>query len=302
MSCDFRHLSIGVVKIISPIELNLITNILSFLDTPQNYINYPNFALMEFIDTHSHLYSSEFDSDRILIIKEAISNGVSKILLPNISSEYTEGMLKICHDFPENCYPMMGLHPCDVNKDNIYNELVHVEQELAKGKYIAVGEIGLDLHWDKTKLEIQKDAFIHQIEIAKKYKLPIAIHVRDSFTEAIEIIERLNEENLRGVFHCFTGSVEDAQRVINLGGFYLGIGGVLTFKNSGLDKTIAEIDLQYLVLETDAPYLAPTPFRGKRNESKYIVNIAEKLAEVHQIDIEEVAKITTMNAKKLFGL
>jgi len=257
---------------------------------------------MQFIDTHSHLYSSQFDEDRTQVINDAISSGVSTILLPNISSEYTKGMLELCDEFPENCFPMMGLHPCDVNEDNIEEELQHVEQELAKGKYIAVGEIGLDLYWDKTKLEVQKKAFIHQIELAKKHKLPIAIHVRDSFAEAIEIIEKLNDENLRGVFHCFTGNVEDAQRVINLGGFYLGIGGVLTFKNSGLDKTIVDIGLENLILETDAPYLAPTPFRGKRNESKYIVNIAEKLAEVHQIDLEDVAKITTLNAKKLFGL
>jgi len=257
---------------------------------------------MQFIDTHSHLYSSQFDEDRTQAINDAISVGVSTILLPNISSEYTKGMLDLCDKFPKNCFPMMGLHPCDVNEDTIKAELLHVEQELAKGKYIAVGEIGLDLYWDKTKLEIQKKAFIHQIELAKKYKLPIAIHVRDSFIEAIEIIEKLNNENLRGVFHCFTGRVEDAQRVINLGGFYLGIGGVLTFKNSGLDKTIASIQLKHLILETDAPYLAPTPFRGKRNESKYIVNIAGKLAEIHQIDIEDVAKITTLNAKKLFGL
>jgi TatD DNase family protein len=257
---------------------------------------------MQFIDTHSHLYSSQFDEDRTQAINDAISAGVSTILLPNISSEYTKGMLEVCGEFPENCFPMMGLHPCDVNEDNIEGELQHVEQELAKGKYIAVGEIGLDLYWDKTKLEIQKKAFIHQIELAKKYKLPIAIHVRDSFAEAIEIIEKLNDESLSGVFHCFTGRVEDAQRVINLGDFYLGIGGVLTFKNSGLDKTIAEIDLQHLILETDSPYLAPAPFRGKRNESKYIVNIAEKLAEVHQISIEKVAEITTENAKKLFEL
>ena len=196
----------------------------------------------------------------------------------------------------------MGLHPCDVTEENIKQELEHVAEELATEKYIAVGEIGLDLHWDKTKLDIQKEAFIQQIELAKKYKLPISIHVRDSFNEAIEIIEKLNDKNLRGVFHCFTGNVEDAQRVINLGGFYLGIGGVLTFKNSGLDKTIAEIDLQHLILETDSPYLAPAPFRGKRNESKYIVNIAEKLAEVHQISIGKVAEITTENAKKLFEL
>ncbi|CAI8256421.1 MAG: D-aminoacyl-tRNA deacylase [Cryomorphaceae bacterium] len=257
---------------------------------------------MQFIDTHSHLYSSQFDEDRTQAINNAISSGVSTILFPNISSEYTKGMLELCDEFPENCFPMMGLHPCDVNEDNIEAELLHVEQELAKGKYIAVGEIGLDLYWDKTKLKIQEKAFIHQIELAKKNKLPIAIHVRDSFAEAIEIIEKLNDENLRGVFHCFTGSIEDAQRVISLGGFYLGIGGVLTFKNSGLDKTISAIELQHLILETDAPYLAPTPFRGKRNESKYIINIAEKLAEVQQIDIEEVAKITTLNAKKLFGL
>ena len=257
---------------------------------------------MQFIDTHSHLYSSQFDEDRTQVINDAISSGVSTILLPNISSEYTKGMLEICDEFPENCFPMMGLHPCDVNEDNIEAEILHVEHELAIGRYIAVGEIGLDLYWDKTKLEVQKKAFIHQIELAKKNKLPIAIHVRDSFAEAIEIIEKLNDESLRGVFHCFTGSVEDAQRVINLGGFYLGIGGVLTFKNSGLDKTIAAIELKNLILETDAPYLAPTPFRGKRNESRYIVNIAEKLAEVHQIEIVDVAKITTLNAKKLFEL
>jgi TatD DNase family protein len=177
-----------------------------------------------------------------------------------------------------------------------------VDEELAKGDYIAVGEIGLDLYWDKSTLAIQKKAFIHQIELAKKHNLPIAIHVRDSFSEAIEIIESLNDKSLRGVFHCFTGNLEDAQRVINLGGFYLGIGGVLTFKNSGLDTTIKEINIQHLILETDSPYLAPAPFRGKRNESKYIVNIAEKLAEVHQISIEEVAKITTENAKILFRL
>ena len=257
---------------------------------------------MKFIDTHSHLYSSKFDDERTQVVNNAIANGVSTILLPNISSKYTKGMLALCAEFPNNCYPMMGLHPCDVSEENYKHEIAHVEEELETGKYIAVGEIGLDLHWDKSTLEIQKKAFIHQVKLAKKYKLPIAIHVRESFAEAIELIEKLNDENLRGVFHCFTGNIDDAQRLINLGGFYLGIGGVLTFKNSGLDKTIAKIDLQHLILETDSPYLAPAPFRGKRNESKYIVNIAEKLAEVHQISIEKVAKITTENAKKLFGL
>ena len=257
---------------------------------------------MKFIDTHSHLYSSQFDDDRTQVVNNAIANGVSTILLPNISSKYTKGMLDLCAKFPENCFPMMGLHPCDVSEENFKHEIAHVEKELETGKYTAVGEIGLDLHWDKSTLEIQKKAFIHQVKLAKKYKLPIAIHVRESFAEAIELIEKLNDENLRGVFHCFTGNVEDAQRVVNLGGFYLGIGGVLTFKNSGLDKTIVKIDLQHLILETDSPYLAPAPFRGKRNESKYIVNIAEKLAEVHQISIEKVAEITTENAKKLFEL
>ena len=257
---------------------------------------------MKFIDTHSHLYSSQFNDDRTQVVNNAIANGVSTILLPNISSKYTKGMLALCAEFPNNCYPMMGLHPCDVSEENFKHEIAHVEKELETGKYTAVGEIGLDLHWDKSTLEIQKKAFIHQVKLAKKYKLPIAIHVRESFAEAIELIEKLNDENLRGVFHCFTGNIDDAQRVINLGGFYLGIGGVLTFKNSGLDKTISEVDLQHLILETDAPYLAPTPFRGKRNESKYIINIAEKLADVHKISIEKVAEITTENAKKLFEL
>jgi len=255
---------------------------------------------MQFIDTHSHLYSSQFDEDRTKVVKEAIDAGVTTILLPNISSKYTKGMLDLCTEFANNCYPMMGLHPCDAKEKNLSSELAHVENELAKGKYIAVGEIGLDLHWDKSTLDIQKKAFIYQIELAKKYNLPIVIHVRDSFNEAIEIIEKLNNESLRGVFHCFTGNIKNAQRVINLGGFYLGIGGVLTFKNSGLDDTIREIDIQHLILETDSPYLSP--FRGKRNESKYIINIAEKLAEVHHISITKVAEITTKNAKQLFSL
>ncbi len=257
---------------------------------------------MQFIDTHSHLYSSQFDEDRTQIVQDAIDSGVTTILLPNIASSYTKGMLDLCKQFPKNCYPMMGLHPCDVKEENLADELQHVEQELEKGGYIAVGEIGLDLYWDKTSLAIQKKAFIHQIELAKKYQIPIAIHVRGSFNEAIEIIEAYNDKNLRGVFHCFTGGKAEAERVIKLGGFYMGIGGVLTFKNSGLDATIKTVALQHLILETDAPYLAPAPFRGKRNESKHIVTIAEKLAKVHQSSITEVAKVTTENAQKLFQL
>ena len=257
---------------------------------------------MKFIDTHSHLYSEQFDNDRTTAINEAIALGIDTILLPNISSKYTNNLLKLCNQFPENCFPMMGLHPCDVSEENFDSEMQHVEIELAKNKYIAVGEIGLDLYWDKTKLEVQKKAFIYQIKLAKQYQIPIAIHVRDAFDEAIEIVESHNDNTLRGVFHCFTGSLVEAKRVIDLKDFYLGIGGVVTFKNSGLDQTIKEISLKNLILETDSPYLAPVPFRGKRNESKYLTKIAEKIAEIKNMTINEIAEITTANAKKLFHI
>ena len=257
---------------------------------------------MKFIDTHSHLYSEKFNADRTEVIYEAIKSGVDTILLPNMSSKYTKKMLAICNEFPNNCYPMIGLHPCDVTTKNYDKEILHIEKELKCKNYIAVGEIGIDLYWETSTLEIQKKAFIHQIKLAKKHKLPIVIHVRNSFNETIKIVEELNDRNLTGVFHCFTGDVNDAKRITDLENFYLGIGGVLTFKNSGLDKTISEINLKHLLLETDAPYLAPTPFRGKRNESKYIINIAEKLAEIHNINIDNVAKKTTENAKNLFKI
>ena len=257
---------------------------------------------MKFIDTHSHLYSEQFENDRTIAINEAIALGVDTILLPNISSKYTNNLLQLCNQFPENCFPMMGLHPCDVSEENFDSEMQHVEIELATNKYIAVGEIGLDLYWDKTKIEVQKRAFIHQIKLAKKYQIPIAIHVREAFDEAIEIVESLNDYTLRGVFHCFTGSIVEAKRVIDLKDFYLGIGGVVTFKNSGLDQTIKEISLKNLILETDSPYLAPVPFRGKRNESKYLTKIAEKIAEIKNMTIKEIAEITTANAKKLFHI
>tara|TARA_B100001287_G_scaffold272375_1_gene273967 strand:- start:1068 stop:1661 length:594 start_codon:yes stop_codon:yes gene_type:complete len=197
---------------------------------------------------------------------------------------------------------MMGLHPCDVKEESIQEELLHIEQMLEKEKFIAIGEIGLDLYWDKSTLNLQKEAFQFQIELAIKHKLPIVIHVRDSFEEAIKIVEELNNENLSGVFHCFTGNMEQAKRVIELNNFFLGIGGVLTFKNSGLKDVISKIDVNQLILETDAPYLTPTPFRGKRNESKYIINIAEKLAEVKGISLNEIADITTKNALNLFKI
>ena len=257
---------------------------------------------MNLIDTHTHLYLNEFKDDLDAVINDAIKNQITKFLLPNINSETTESMMRICKKYPKNCYPMMGIHPCDVKEESIENEISHVTEMIERYKFIAIGEIGIDLYWDKTTLGLQKDAFRMQIKIAKKHNLPIVIHVRESFNEAIDIVEELNDESLSGVFHCFTGNVQEAQRIIDLKGFYLGIGGVLTFKNSGLDETIRNIDANHLLLETDAPFLAPTPFRGKRNESKYIKNIAEKLSEIHNLSLKDIASITTQNAMTLFNL
>jgi TatD DNase family protein len=224
------------------------------------------------------------------------------MLLPNIDSSTTNNMLQLCNKYPQHCFPMIGLHPCSVKKDNIDKEILHVEEMLNKNKFIAIGEIGLDLYWDKSTLSYQKVAFESQIKLAKKYQLPIVIHVRDSFNEAIEIVEKLNNENLSGVFHCFTGNIQEAERIINLENFYLGIGGVVTFKNGGINKIINQISLDNIILETDSPYLTPTPFRGKRNESKYLVNIAQKMSEIYEIDINEIANKTSSNAINLFKI
>lgn len=255
---------------------------------------------MNLIDTHTHLFSSQFDEDRNAVVQKAIDNGVSKMLLPNISSETIEAMHQLCQDFPKHCYPMMGLHPCDV-KDDYLKELEIVKAQLDKGKYVAVGEIGIDLYWDKSTLNIQKKAFRQQLIWAKEYDLPVAIHIRESFDEIFEVIEEVNDEKLRGVFHCFTGTKEQGLRAIDMG-FMLGIGGVVTFKNSGLDQTLSGLPLAQLILETDSPYLAPTPHRGQRNESAFIPLMAQKLADIYEMDIEEVARITTQNAKTLFKL
>ncbi|MDC1063093.1 TatD family hydrolase [Flavobacteriales bacterium] len=257
---------------------------------------------MNFIDTHTHLFASEFDNDIDIVIENAINSGVSKMLLPNIDSATTTKMLQLCDRYPKNCYPMIGIHPCSVKKDNIEKEISHVEQILSQNSFIAIGEIGLDLYWDKSTLDLQKIAFEAQIKLAKKHQLPIVIHVRDSFHEAIEIVERLNDDNLSGVFHCFTGTLEEAERIINLENFYLGIGGVVTFKNGGINKIINQISLDNIILETDSPYLTPTPFRGKRNESKYLVNIAQKMSEIYEIDINEIANKTSSNAINLFKI
>jgi TatD DNase family protein len=257
---------------------------------------------MNFIDTHTHLFASEFNDDIDIVVQNALDNGVSKMLLPNIDSTTTKNMLQLCNKYPQHCFPMIGLHPCSVKKDNIEKEILHVEEMLNKNNFIAIGEIGLDLYWDTSNLSYQKVAFESQIKLAKKYQLPIVIHVRDSFNEAIEIVEKLNNENLSGVFHCFTGNIQEAERIINLENFYLGIGGVVTFKNGGINKIINQISLDNIILETDSPYLTPAPFRGKRNESKFLVNIAQKMSEIYEIDINEIANKTSSNAINLFKI
>ena len=257
---------------------------------------------MTFIDTHTHLYLTEFKNDIDQVIKDAIESGVTKLLLPNIDSSTTASMLNLSKKYPDNCFPMIGIHPCSVKEESIKSELMHLEMMLLENKFLAIGEIGLDLYWEKTSLSLQQEIFTHQIELAIKYELPIVIHVREAFDEAIKIVEKLNCDKLSGVFHCFTGNEVDAKRIIALENFYLGVGGVLTFKNSGLDKVMKTIPLNNILLETDSPYLAPTPFRGKRNESKYIVNIAKKLALIKDIEINTVRDITTLNANNLFKI
>ena len=255
---------------------------------------------MTFTDTHTHLYSSQYQDDRQEMIQRAIDAGVSRFFVPAIDSTYTQKMYDVQAQFPENVFLMMGLHPTYV-KENYLEELAHVEAELAKRKCYAVGEIGMDLFWDKTFLKEQQHAFQHQIQLAKKNKLGINIHCRDAFDETFEVLESEKAADLFGIFHCFTGDLEQAQRAISLG-LKLGIGGVATFKNGKIDQFLNEIDLQHIVLETDSPYLAPAPHRGKRNESSYTVLVAQKLSEIYQLPIEEIARITTENSKAIFGI
>lgn len=251
-------------------------------------------------DTHTHLYSEEFELDRNEMMQRAISKGVTRFFVPAIDSTCTESMYELERNYPENVFLMMGLHPCYV-KENYLDELNHIETELAKRKFIAIGEIGIDLFWDKSTLEIQKIAFKHQIQLAKKYKLPIVIHCRESFDEIFEVLESERSEDLFGIFHCFTGNFEQAQQAISLN-MKLGIGGVVTFKNGKIDQFLPQIDIKHIVLETDSPYLAPVPFRGKRNESSYVYLVAEKLASIYGVSIDEVVQITTENSKAVFGI
>ena len=253
------------------------------------------------IDTHAHLYANEFDNDRAVVIENALKNGVKKMLLPNIDLESIEGLHQLAETYPQICYPMMGLHPTSVN-NNFKSVLTEMKTFIDSKNYIAIGEIGMDLYWDKTYINEQAEALKIQIEWAKEKKLPVVIHVREAFDEIFEVIDPLNDDNLFGVFHCFTGTLEQAKKILNYGGFKLGVGGVLTFKNSGLDQVIKGVGLEHLVLETDAPYLAPTPHRGKRNESAYVTIIADKLADVKGVSGAEINKITTQNAKTVFNL
>ncbi len=251
-----------------------------------------------YIDTHTHLYDEQFDNDRGEMISRAIAAGVSKMLLPNCDSSTINAMLQAEHNFPANCFAMMGLHPCYV-KENVEEELTKVKSWLQERKFCAVGEIGLDYHWDKTFVDDQKRAFRQQIEWALQYRLPIVIHTRESTKDTLDIVREYANSGLRGVFHCYSGSLETAKQIIDMG-FYLGIGGVLTYKNSGLQDVVKEIDLQHIVLETDAPYLTPVPHRGKRNESAYVAIVAEKLAELKQMELDTISRITTANAEELF--
>lgn len=255
---------------------------------------------MKFIDTHAHLYSSPLKENIEGIMKNAMDNGIDTIIMPAIDSSTLEAMLEVEMTYPQNTMAMMGLHPCSV-KDNVKEELAIIEAQLQKRKFIAIGEIGLDYYWDKTFTTQQMEAFQIQMQWALNYKLPIAIHTRNAMGETIEAVRPFAKKGLRGIFHCFSGSKESAEQIISMG-FHLGLGGVITYKNAGVAEAIKDIPMQWLVLETDAPYLSPVPYRGKTNEPSYMIQVAMKLAEIKNIPLHEVADITTNNAMGVFGL
>lgn len=254
---------------------------------------------MLLIDTHTHLYSDDYAQDRPEMIDRAIKAGIQKFYMPGIDSTCIEGMLALEQQYPDVCIPMMGLHPCYV-KENYKEELQIAKNWLDNRHFVAIGEIGLDFYWDTTFADQQVEAFKLQMEWAHEKKLPIVIHTRNAMQQTIDAVKPFAARGLQGIFHCFSGSYESAAQIVNMG-FYLGIGGVLTYKNAGLPAALEKIDLSHMVLETDAPYLTPVPFRGKRNESAYMVHVAEKLADVKQVSLEVVAKITSENAVKIFG-
>jgi TatD DNase family protein len=254
---------------------------------------------MTLIDTHAHIYLPEFRNDMNSVMERAGTEGVTKVFMPAIDSYVIDDMLKTEADFPEVCFAMMGLHPCSV-KDGFKSELDLVLQWLEKRRFAAVGEIGLDFYWDKTHVQEQYTAFETQIRWALEFDLPIVIHSRDSGNECLETVKKFQDGRLKGIFHCFSGQADLAKGIIDAG-FYLGIGGVITYKNAGLAEALKEVALDRMVLETDAPYLTPVPFRGKRNESSYLKYVVEKLAMVKEVSVEEVAAVTTANAEKIFA-
>ena len=251
-------------------------------------------------DTHTHLYSEQFNEDRAEMMQRAKNAGVTRFFIPAIDASYTESMLDLEKNFKEDVFLMMGLHPTSV-KENYQKELAHVKEWIDKRDFIGIGEIGIDLYWDTTFLAQQQDAFKTQIQWAKEKKLPIIIHCRDAFDEIFEVLESEKSEDLFGIFHCFTGTLEQAKKAISYN-MKLGIGGVATFKNGKIDKFLNQIDIKNIVLETDSPYLAPTPYRGKRNESSYITQVVEKLAAIYVLTFDEIAEITTENSKAIFGV
>ena len=251
-------------------------------------------------DTHTHLYSEAFDDDRDAMIQRAIYLGVQRFFIPAIDSSYTKSMFSLKENYPDNVYLMMGLHPTSV-KEDYEEELKHVEDMLSQHHFCAIGEIGIDLYWDKSTLGNQQKAFKYQIGLAKKYKLPIVIHCREAFDEIFDILEEEKSDDLFGIFHCFTGTLEQARKAISYN-MKLGVGGVVTFKNGKIDQFLNQIDLRHIVLETDSPYLSPVPYRGKRNESGYIINVLEKLSEIYQFPQEKIAEITTENSKDIFKI
>ena len=253
---------------------------------------------MNFIDTHTHLYDEESIDLQDQNIHRALAAGVSKMYMPNCDSTTINAMMAIAQRFPDNCFPMMGLHPCYV-KENFRNELAIVEEQLAQQKFSAIGEVGLEFYWDRNVDKEQKIAFEQQIDWAIAYKLPVIIHSRSSTKECIDIIKRKQNGNLVSLFHCYSGTVEEAKSIVDLGG-YLGIGGVVTYKKTNLPEVLLSVPIENIVLETDAPYLAPVPYRGKRNESTYIPIIAENIAEVYQMPTETIAAVTTATAQKIF--
>lgn len=254
---------------------------------------------MNLIDTHTHLYVEQFDTDRIEVVERAIKEGVNKFYIPAIDSTYYERMFDLRDNYPEAVFLMAGLHPTHV-KEDYEKELEFVRDLLEKDHFVAIGEIGIDLYWDKTFLKEQKQAFRTQIAWAKEKSLPIVIHARDSFPEIFEIMDQEQGPELKGIFHCFTGTLEQAKKIVGYG-FKLGIGGVVTFKNGGIDRFLNQIEIENLVLETDAPYLAPKPFRGKRNESSYLRYVVEKLSEIYKMEPDQIAEITTRSAQEIFN-